>query len=86
MLDEESIEPDRSLVERFPAVESPLELSGLQDDSKAEKNATVGWDDPENSHNPRNWPVWKKIFHTSIPALLSFALYFPPSILKYFAY
>ncbi|POS84109.1 hypothetical protein EPUL_005485 [Erysiphe pulchra] len=32
------------------------------------------WDAPTNNENPRNWGLWKKIFHTAIPALYGFVL------------
>ncbi|KAF2875791.1 putative polyamine transporter 4 [Massariosphaeria phaeospora] len=32
------------------------------------------WDDPTNAENPQNWPVWKKVMHSAIPALYGFAL------------
>lgn len=32
------------------------------------------WDSPTNNENPRNWGLWKKVFHTAIPALYGFVL------------
>ncbi|RKF79575.1 Polyamine transporter 4 [Golovinomyces cichoracearum] len=32
------------------------------------------WDSATNFENPRNWPMWKRIFHTAIPALYGFVL------------
>jgi hypothetical protein len=32
------------------------------------------WDGPGDADNPRNWPVFKKILHSAIPAVYGFAL------------
>ncbi|MCJ1351239.1 MAG: hypothetical protein MMC33_001222 [Icmadophila ericetorum] len=32
------------------------------------------WDGPDDVDNPRNWPTWKKVFHSAIPAIYSFGL------------
>jgi hypothetical protein len=34
----------------------------------------LDWDSPEDPGNPKNWPLWKRIFHTSIPALFGFVM------------
>ena len=36
--------------------------------------ATMDWDSPEDAGNPRNWPTWKRVYHTSIPALYGFVM------------
>ena len=33
------------------------------------------WEGPDDVDNPHNWPVWKKVFHSAIPAIYSFGLY-----------
>lgn len=33
----------------------------------------LDWD-PDDVDNPHNWPFWKKVFHTMIPALYGFAV------------
>ncbi len=35
----------------------------------------LDWTGPDDPDNPHNWPVWKKIFHSAIPAIYSFGLY-----------
>ena len=30
------------------------------------------WDDVLEKRNPKNWPLYKKIFHTVIPCTISF--------------
>jgi len=37
----------------------------------------LDWESPDDVHNPRNWSLRKKIFHTAIPALCGFVMYFP---------
>ncbi|SZF01401.1 unnamed protein product [Blumeria hordei] len=43
---------------------TPSRLSSINND----------WDSPSNLENPHNWPLWKKIFHTALPALYGFVL------------
>jgi hypothetical protein len=39
------------------------------------------WDSVDDSGNPRNWPTWKKIFHTAIPAMYGFVVSVPHSLI-----
>ena len=34
----------------------------------------MDWDSPDDSGNPKNWPTWKRVYHTSIPALFGFVM------------
>ncbi|KAM0316458.1 hypothetical protein ACHAPQ_011333 [Fusarium lateritium] len=34
----------------------------------------LDWEGDEDLENPRNWPVWKKVIHTAIPAIYTFGL------------
>ncbi|EMD60232.1 hypothetical protein COCSADRAFT_40663 [Bipolaris sorokiniana ND90Pr] len=36
--------------------------------------ADLDWDDVNNVDNPQNWPTWKKILHSAIPAVYGLAL------------
>ena len=38
------------------------------------------WTGPEDPENPRNWPMWKRVYHTSVPATLCFAVTFGTSV------
>lgn len=38
-------------------------------------HAVLDWDGPDDTGNPKNWSVMKKIFHTAIPALYGFSVY-----------
>lgn len=35
----------------------------------------LDWEGDNDPENPRNWPVWKKVIHTAIPAIYTFGLY-----------
>ena len=37
----------------------------------------LDWDGPDDKDDPHNWPIWKKVFHSAIPAIYSFGLYVP---------
>jgi hypothetical protein len=60
--------------------ESKETLDDAQTPSVASSNgseapvAALDWDSPEDPGNPKNWPRWKRIFHTSIPALFGFVM------------
>jgi MFS family permease len=32
------------------------------------------WDGPDDKGNPRNWPIWKRAYHSGVTALLSFVV------------
>lgn len=32
------------------------------------------WDGPDDVDNPHNWPLWKRVLHSAIPAIYGFAL------------
>jgi hypothetical protein len=49
--------------------------SGLTLPNSEEGAAGLDWDNVNNVDNPRNWPVWKKILHSAIPAVYGLALY-----------
>jgi hypothetical protein len=34
--------------------------------------AALDWDGPDDPGNPHNWPKWKRIYHTIIPAAIAF--------------
>jgi hypothetical protein len=34
--------------------------------------AALDWDGPDDPGNPHNWPRWKRIYHTIIPAAIAF--------------
>ncbi|KOS22078.1 Polyamine transporter 4 [Escovopsis weberi] len=42
--------------------------------SEKKDNDALDWDGPDDPDNPMNWPKGKKILHTAIPAVYSFAL------------
>lgn len=43
------------------------------DDSRAEE-IVLDWVLPDDPANPHNWPIWKKVYHTAIPALFGFIM------------
>ena len=38
------------------------------------------WMGPDDPENPRNWPLWQRIYHTAIPGLFGFAVNFGSSV------
>ena len=38
------------------------------------------WMGPDDPENPMNWALWKKVYHTTIPALMGFAITFGSSV------
>lgn len=35
------------------------------------------WTGPDDPDNPHNWPKWKRVMHSAIPAVYAFGLYVP---------
>ncbi|KAH8427775.1 MFS transporter [Aspergillus melleus] len=38
------------------------------------RSPALDWDGPDDVENPHNWPLWKRILHSAIPAIYGFAL------------
>ena len=38
------------------------------------------WTGPDDPENPRNWPMWQRVYHTTVPALFCFAVTFGTSV------
>ena len=38
------------------------------------------WTGPDDPGNPINWPLWQKVYHTTIPGLFGFAVTFGSSV------
>lgn len=69
---------DETLAEEIDAAEKGLEISqskGLQRTVTAQD-----WTGPDDPENPTNWPLWQKVYHTTIPGVFGFAVTFGSSI------
>ncbi|KAK5997933.1 Polyamine transporter 4 [Cladobotryum mycophilum] len=61
---------------------SDIETSGSSQGQSQDGNwspptdiiGALDWDGPDDPDNPMNWPSWKKILHSAIPAIYSFGL------------
>jgi hypothetical protein len=76
---DESISPEPL---RIPSVAKEKDVSEEQTSSPT-SDSDVGsgkgpifseWGSSDDAGNPRNWPTWKKVFHTAIPALYGFVV------------
>ena len=38
------------------------------------------WTGPDDPENPLNWPLWQRVYHTTVPALFGFAITFGTSV------
>ncbi|KAG0641471.1 MFS multidrug transporter-like protein [Tuber brumale] len=56
-----------------------MELVPRRDQLNSSKKE-IGWDGPNDPENPRSWPMFKKCYHTLVPALFSFAVTYGTSI------
>jgi hypothetical protein len=76
VIDEEAgASPELTELPELRKEEGPRTPSVSSNDSKTPVPvAELDWDSPEDSGNPRNWPTWKRVFHTSIPALYGFIM------------
>ena len=63
-------------------------LAAAQEDKFALRNGANGlqktvtaqdWTGPNDPENPMNWPLWQRVYHTTVPALFGFAVTFGTS-------
>ncbi|EHL01081.1 putative Polyamine transporter 4 [Glarea lozoyensis 74030] len=74
MVDEEAARTDTTnLGEAKETADEAGTPSVTSNDLKVPEPA-LDWDSPEDIGNPRNWPTWKRVYHTSIPALFGFVI------------
>lgn len=69
---------DETLAEEIDAAEKGLEIppsKGLQGTATAQD-----WTGPDDPENPTNWPLWQKVYHTTIPGVFGFAVTFGSSV------
>lgn len=64
-----------------PAIQEENDLEGQTQSQTSESDVESSkgqisseWDSTDDAGNPRNWPTWKKVFHTAIPALYGFVV------------
>jgi hypothetical protein len=50
----------------------PRPSDGLENNQTLLK--PLDWEGPDDSANPRNWPLPKRVFHTALPALHAFTM------------
>lgn len=83
MVDDESVHQNESCDTSQTLIETNIvidEKDGhldelvVQNHPQTGKTITLDWDEPDDVDNPHNWPVWKKIVHSAIPAVFGFAL------------
>lgn len=54
---------------------SDLEIPQNRNDIPFTKIRTAqDWDGPDDPENPMNWPVWKKVYHTTMVGFLCFTM------------
>ncbi|KAK4506304.1 hypothetical protein PRZ48_000034 [Zasmidium cellare] len=64
--------------EKSPGVDSPdIEHNGARTKSPS---TAKDWDRPDDIENPQNWPLWKRLYHTTIPAAIGFLCPFGSSV------
>jgi hypothetical protein len=52
---------------------SSNDKAGAADKFSDDENL-LDWNDPQEKRNPKNWSMPKRIFHTTLPSLLSFEM------------
>ncbi|OXV05419.1 hypothetical protein Egran_06813 [Elaphomyces granulatus] len=73
----ESYDTSRTLIETNIAIDEKdghLDELVVQTHPQTGQTITLDWDEPGDVDNPHNWPAWKKIVHSAIPAVFGFAL------------
>jgi len=57
---------------QFASKEQDLNSSNYTDVEAGNQGTETRWDGPDDSANPQNWPISKRVFHTALPALYGF--------------
>ena len=77
---------DQTLDDAVDITESlgPVEEDGQASQgqgSKLQKTVTAqDWIGPDDPENPVNWPLWQRVYHTTVPGLFGFAVTFGSSV------
>lgn len=66
---DEKFDSSRSNSATSTSSSSSVDFPSAQKQSSA---AALDWDGPDDPGNPHNWPKWKRIYHTIIPAAIAF--------------
>ena len=67
--------PEAAGVEKDVEKTATHERQQSRDSRPLQKAVTAqDWTGPDDPENPMNWPLLKKIYHTSIPGLLCFTM------------
>ncbi|KAB8228289.1 major facilitator superfamily domain-containing protein [Aspergillus alliaceus] len=57
-------------------MDAPISEHSLHDQELEQ----IQWNNPREKLNPRNWPVWKKLFHAVVPCIVAFVITFGTSV------
>lgn len=56
-------------------------VSEAKNQHELSKNVTAqDWTGPDDPENPLNWPIWQRVYHTTVPALFGFTVTFGSSV------
>ena len=67
--------------EKGEAAEAPTELqTTAQQSTMSNTVAALDWTSQDDTDNPLNWPMWQRVYHTTVPALLGFTVTLGSSI------
>lgn len=74
--------PDESVDAAEKGVEiEPAQLPSSHNADALHKTVTAqDWNGPDDPGNPVNWPLWQRVYHTTIPGLFGFAVTFGSSV------
>lgn len=61
-------------LQREPSSELSISPSASNILDPSKDNILLDWDIPEDTGNPKNWSLGKRIFHTAIPAFYGFTV------------
>lgn len=67
---------DKNETSRIPSLADVLESrdpSNAVTEPRQEVNLT-DWNGPDDPENPFNWPMWLRVYHSTVPALFGFAV------------
>lgn len=73
--------PNVCAMDNLDGLETQLERIESNKENQITKTVTAqDWNGPDDPENPIKWPLWDRVYHTSVPALFGFVVSFGSSV------
>lgn len=75
-----AVSPDRATLETSTKPNTRISSETGKQDEVRKSMTAHDWNGPDDPDNPRNWPLWQRVYHTTVPALFAFTVLFGSSV------